>query len=141
MKPANPRIVSWRGKAVAAVMRPSRRIPSLEEQCLAQLSHYETHNILENLRKLRDIALIMSLMYKLSNYQITLILDVTGHLHLLSQGFIHQFRLAPTLPGADFIHFTRGYCQSRANAHLHSRIFVQECGDCDRNNCRIQSRC
>jgi hypothetical protein len=97
-------------------MRPSRRIPSLEEQCLVQLSHYETHNTLENVRKLRDIALVC----KLGNFQIPLLLNVTCHLHLLTKGFIHQFRLAPTRPGEDFIHFV-----GTVN-HEPTHIYIQE---------------
>lgn len=85
---------------MAVIVRPSRRNPSLEEQCLVQLRHFETHNTPENVRKLRDIALLC----KLGNDRIPLLQDVTGHLHLLGQGFVHQFKLAPTLPGDDFIH-------------------------------------
>ena len=47
-------------------MPASRRIPCLEEQCLAQLTYIETHYTQENVKKLSEIALVC----KQGDYQI-----------------------------------------------------------------------
>ncbi len=70
------------------------------KQCLTQLSYFETHNSLENVRKLRDIALVCTL----GNIEIPLLQDVTDNIRLLKLVCMNQLQFAPTLSGEDFIH-------------------------------------
>jgi hypothetical protein len=96
-------------------MPASRQTPSLGEQCLAQLTYFETHSTLENVRKLSEIALECKLGH-------SLLQDLTGHLRMLRSFFSNQLQFAPTLPGDDFIHLvgtvdeepTHIYIQERA---------------------------
>ncbi len=69
------------------------------------------------MRKLIEIDFVC----KLGNSQIPPLQDLTGHLRFLRQGFIHQFQLAPTLPGDHFIHLVGTVHREQ------SQIYIQEC--------------
>jgi hypothetical protein len=70
------------------------------QQCLSRLRFWETHNTLENVRRLHDTAVVS----KLSYYQNRLILDVIRHLCTVHQVCKHQIKVALTLPDDKFVH-------------------------------------
>ncbi len=74
-----------------------RRAPCLEQQCLAQLIHYETRISLRNVEQLSKIAVEL----KLGDSPLQ---ELTGNLRLMSTLFKNQLRFASTLLDDDFIH-------------------------------------